>query len=212
MVGFPAFIHVFKRINHTANEEEKTVKKTTRILWLAAIYAVIAILIVLIFTYFYRTNDFFRSLFEGNVTAPTQIATENDIHEAAKTVENINRTAAHLSLFIMIFILILQAFAFVTAAGVFSGLKRSTESVPVRLKKLENADLFLDLPLYFGLLGTVASFIVMSFNPNISRLIAYSSTLVGIIFSVILRLTLQYPLKQTLICASAELNGKESKQ
>ena len=187
-------------------------KKTSKILGLAAIYAVIAILIVLAFMFFYRTNDFFRSLFEGNVTVPTQQATENDIHEAAKTVESINRTAAHLSLFIMIFILILQAFAFVTAAGVFSGLKRSTESVPIRLKKLENADLFLDLPLYFGLLGTVASFIVMSFNPNISRLIAYSSTLVGIIFSVILRLTLQYPLKQSLICASAEHNEKESEQ
>ena len=187
-------------------------KKTSRILGLAVIYAIIAILIVLISLYFYKTSDFFRSLFEGTVTAPTQLATENDIHETAKTVENINRTAAHLSLFILIFILILQAFAFVTAAGVFSGLKRSTEAVSVRLKKLDNADLFLDLPLYFGLLGTVASFVVMSFNPNISRLIAYSSTLVGIIFSVILRLTLQYPLKQSLICAAAELNEKESEK
>ena len=186
--------------------------KTSKILGLAAIYTVIAVLIVLVFMYFYRTSDFFRSLFEGNVTAPTQLATENDIHEAAKTVETINKTAAHLSLFILIFILILQAFAFVTAASVFSGLKRSTEAVSIRLKKLDNADLFLDLPLYFGLLGTVASFIVMSFNPNISRLIAYSSTLVGIIFSVILRLIFQYPLKQSLITASAELNGKESEQ
>ena len=197
-------------MNHTVNWR-KTVNKTAKILGLAAIYAAIALLIILVFTYFYRTNDFFRSLFEGDVTAPTQIATENDIREAAKTVEKINQNAAHLSLFILIFILILQAFAFVAAAGVFSGLKRSTETVAVRLKKLDNADLFLDLPLYFGLLGTVASFIVMSFNPNISRLIAYSSTLVGIIFSVILRLTLQYPLKQTLICA-AEPNEKESEQ
>ena len=194
--------------------------KTTKILGLAAIYVVVAVLIVLVCTYFYRTNDFFRSLFEGNVTAPTQMATENDIHEAAKTVETINKTAARLSLFILIFILILQAFAFVAAADVFFGLKRSKEAVSVRLKKLDNADLFLDLPLYFGLLGTVASFIVMSFNPNISRLIAYSSTLVGIIFSVILRITLQYPLKQTLICtaenesntAESESNGKESEQ
>ena len=186
--------------------------KTTKILGLAAIYVVVAVLIVLVCTYFYRINDFFRSLFEGNVTAPTQIATENDIHEAAKTVENINRTAARLSLFILIFILILQAFAFVTAAGVFSGLKHSAEAVTVRLKKLENADLFLDLPLYFGLLGTVSSFIVMSFNPNISRLIAYSSTLVGIIFSVILRLVFQYPLKQALITAAEESIGKEAKQ
>ncbi len=195
-------------------------KKTSKILGLAAIYVVVAVLIVLVCTYFYRTNDFFRSLFEGNVTAPTQMATENDIHEAAKTVETINKTAARLSLFILIFILILQAFAFVAAADVFFGLKRSKEAISVRLKKLDNADLFLDLPLYFGLLGTVASFIVMSFNPNISRLIAYSSTLVGIIFSVILRITLQYPLKQTLICAAEnesgaaenESNGKESEQ
>ena len=64
---------------------------------------------------------------------------------------------------------------------------------------MENADLFLDLPLYFGLFGTVSSFIVMSFNPQISRLIAYSSTLVGIIFSVVLRVTLQYPIKQKLL-------------
>ena len=171
----------------------------------------LSIVIILILSFLYRKNDFFRSLFEGNVTAPTQIASENDIREAAKNVESINRTAAHLSFFILVFILVLQAIAFMTAAKVFAGLKRSTEAVSIRLKKLENADLFLDLPLYFGLLGTVASFIVMSFNPNISRLIAYSSTLVGIIFSVILRLIFQYPLKQALITA-AEPNGKESKQ
>ena len=145
------------------------------------------------------------------MTAPTQMASENDIREAAKNVEQINRTAAHLSFVILTVILILQAVAFMLAAKVFAGLKRSTEAVSVRLKKLENADIFLDLPLYFGLLGTVSSFIVMSFNPNISRLIAYSSTLVGIIFSVILRLVFQYPLKQALISAD-ETNGKESEQ
>ena len=171
----------------------------------------LAIIIVLILSFLYRKNDFFRSLFEGNVTAPTQMASEKDIREAAKNVEQINRTAAHLSFFILMFILVLQAVAFMMAAKVFSALKRSTEAVAIRLKKLENADLFLDLPLYFGLLGTVSSFIVMSFNPNISRLIAYSSTLVGIIFSVILRLVFQYPLKQALITAD-ETNGKESEQ
>ena len=205
----PSFPHVSTKSYHTSATGRNTVKKTSKLLGWAALYAVIAILIILVFGYFYKTNDFFRSLFEGNVTTPTQLAAGNDIREAAKTVENINRNAAHLSLFILVFIVILQAFAFVTAAAVFSGLKRSTEAVSIRLKKLENADLFLDLPLYFGLLGTVASFIVMSFNPNISRLIAYSSTLVGIIFSVILRITLQYPLKQSLICA-AETNGKEA--
>ena len=178
-------------------------KKNTRYLIFAAVFAVLAALIVLVLTFLYRNNDFFRSLFDGTMTAKSQLATGNDIRETAKTVESISRTAAPLSLFILIFILVLQVLAFMVAAAVFSDLKHSREAVAIRLKKLENADLFLDLPLYFGLLGTVSSFIVMSFNPGISRLIAYSSTLVGIIFSVILRLTLQYPLKQALISLAA---------
>ena len=172
-------------------------------LYIAGVYAAVAIAILLVFLLLYGFNDFFRSLFEGNVTPSTQIKTENDLHKSAEIVEAINRKAAWLSLFILIFILILQVFAFMTAAYVFLGLKRSREDIRIRIQKLENADLFLDLPLYLGLLGTVASFIIMSFNPNISRLIAYSSTLVGIIISVILRLTLQYPLRQALIAGSA---------
>jgi cytochrome b561 len=205
--------HTAVRRNTVSNETKTpgTAAGHSGLIYNIVIIALVAV-IILILSFLYRKNDFFRSLFEGNVTAQTQIASENDIREAAKNVESINRTAAHLSFFILMFILILQAVAFMTAAKVFAGLKRSAEAVSVRMKKLENADLFLDLPLYFGLLGTVASFIVMSFNPNISRLIAYSSTLVGIIFSVILRLIFQYPLKQSLITASAELNGKESEQ
>ena len=95
--------------------------------------------------------------------------------------------------------MLLQLFAFITALWVFLNLAKSREPYEIRMKKMENADLFLDLPLYFGLFGTVSSFIVMSFNPQISRLIAYSSTLVGIIFSVVLRVTLQYPIKQKLL-------------
>ena len=172
----------------------------------------VAILLFLLLSFLYRKNDFFRSLFEGNMSAPAQLASETDVREAAKAVESMNKAAANYSFYILVFIVILQAIAFLAAAKVFSGLKRSRESIAIRLQKLENADLFLDLPLYLGLFGTVASFIVMSFNPNISRLIAYSSTLVGIIFSVFLRLIFQYPLKQSLICASAELNEKESEQ
>ena len=186
-------------------------KKSVKVVGLIAIYAVIAVLIGLTLAYFYQHSNFFRSLFDGSSAAPASLANGNEasIREAAQSVETMNQTAARLSFFILTAILILQAFAFVTAGAVFVGLRHSTESIPVRMKKLDNADLFLDLPLYFGLLGTVASFIVMSFNPNISRLIAYSSTLVGIIFSVILRLTLQYPLRQALICASAEDTEEE---
>ena len=104
----------------------------------------IALLIILGLSFLYRENDFFRSLFEGDVTASTQMASENDIREAAKNVERINKTAARLSFVILVAILILQAVAFMFAARVFGELKRSREAVAIRLKKLENADLFLD--------------------------------------------------------------------
>ncbi len=95
--------------------------------------------------------------------------------------------------------MLLQCFAFITAFWVFNGIRKSREPYEIRVKKLENADIFLDLPLYFGLFGTVSAFIVITFNPSISKLIAYSATLMGIIFSVVLRLVMQYPLKQKLI-------------
>ena len=39
----------------------------------------------------------------------------------------------------------------------------------------------------------------MTFSPQSSRLIAYSSTLIGIIFSLVLRLTMQYPMRHKLL-------------
>ena len=195
-----------------AGHAESAFAPVLRGIQFVALIILVSLAIFVILFYFYRTNDAFRALFEGKAAAPAQLADGNDVVEAAKAVEKMNKTAAMLSFYILVSILILQAIAFVTAARVFASLRRSKEAAAVRLKKLENADLFLDLPLYFGLLGTVASFIVMSFNPNISRLIAYSSTLVGIIFSVILRLVFQYPLKQKLIGVAAESKQKESEQ
>ncbi|MGN1366732.1 MAG: hypothetical protein ACI406_15280 [Victivallis vadensis] len=69
----------------------------------------------------------------------------------------------------------------------------------LKLKKLENADIFFDVPLYVGLFGTVSAFLVMTFSPQSSRLIAYSSTLIGIIFSLILRVVLLFPYRQKLL-------------
>ena len=69
---------------------------------------------------------------------------------------------------------------------------------------LENAEIFFDVPLYVGLFGTVSAFLVMTFSPQSSRLIAYSSTLIGIIFSLVLRLIMQYPLRRRLINEAAE--------
>lgn len=79
----------------------------------------------------------------------------------------------------------------------------------LKLKKLENADIFFDVPLYVGLFGTVSAFLVMTFSPQSSRLIAYSSTLIGIIFSLILRVVLLFPYRQKLLgCDNNSEAGK----
>jgi hypothetical protein len=101
------------------------------------------------------------------------------------------------SLFIGIFII--QLTALIVGASVVFNIKDENSSAALKLKKLENADVFMDLPLYVGLFGTVSAFIIMAFNPSTSRLIAYSSTLVGIITSVVMRTSMIFPLRQKLL-------------
>ena len=182
--------------------------------WIGAaiIYIGAALIVILVMQYFYHSSDFFRSLFEGGAL---QAMPSAETAEGAAQAGNLAETTARLSFYILIFVMLLQLFAFITALWVFLNIAKSQEPYDIRMKKMENADLFLDLPLYFGLFGTVSSFIVMSFNPQISRLIAYSSTLVGIIFSVVLRVTLQYPIKQKLLgerIANANLKPGAGKQ
>lgn len=101
------------------------------------------------------------------------------------------------SLFVGIFII--QLTALIVGASVVFSIKDENSSAALKLKKLENADVFMDLPLYVGLFGTVSAFIIMAFNPSTSRLIAYSSTLVGIITSVVMRTSMIFPLRQKLL-------------
>jgi hypothetical protein len=104
-----------------------------------------------------------------------------------------------ISIALFVGILIVQLFALFTASIVIHKIRISQDQNSVKLKKLENADIFLDLPLYAGLFGTVASFIIMTVNPQASRLIAYSSTIIGIIISVALRTILLFPYRQQLL-------------
>lgn len=101
-------------------------------------------------------------------------------------------------------IVVLQVFAALVAFNVFRNIKGSDGSTKLKLKQLQNADIFLDLPLYIGLLGTVVSFIIITFSPNMGRLIAYSSTIIGIIVSVILRTILLYPYRQKLLLLESD--------
>ena len=100
----------------------------------------------------------------------------------------------------------LQLLAFGIGYVVVSGIKNNEESLLTKIKQLDNAGIFFDVPLYVGLFGTVSAFLVMTFSPQSSRLIAYSSTLIGIIFSLLLKLTMEYPFRQRLLRLTDEKN------
>lgn len=110
-----------------------------------------------------------------------------------------NERFGRISMLIFSVITVMQFLAFGVAFVVIGGIKKGADSVKLKLKKLENADIFFDVPLYVGLFGTVSAFLVMTFSPQSSRLIAYSSTLIGIIFSLILRVVLLFPYRQKLL-------------
>lgn len=78
-------------------------------------------------------------------------------------------------------------------------------SPALKLKQLENLDIFFDLPLYTGLAMTILAFILISIlGAGVSRFLAYASTFVGILFAVALRIGYLYPLREKLLSQ----NGK----
>lgn len=118
---------------------------------------------------------------------------------------------ARVSMWIFIFITLLQFAAVWVGYAVVSSIAGGDDPVKLKLRSLDNAEVFFDVPLYFGLFGTVSAFLVMTFSPQSSRLIAYSSTLIGIIFSLFLRLILQYPLRRRLVRMDALENEGDAK-
>ena len=123
--------------------------------------------------------------------------------DAEAAMEERSRITALISMYIFSVITVLQFLALAVGAYVVLGIRGTADSAEMKLRQLENAEVFFDIPLYVGLFGTVSAFLVMTFSPQSSRLIAYSSTLIGIIFSLVLRLTLQYPFRKKLIAAKA---------
>ena len=93
----------------------------------------------------------------------------------------------------------LQVAAWVAALAKLRALKRTDLGTEKTLEVLDAIDIYFDLPLYFGLLGSVGSFIVITFFPDAGLMFAYASTAMGIIVSVILRLGYHTPYKQQLL-------------
>ena len=147
--------------------------------------------------YLFNTNAGFKELFSGSPATPGAGDTL-DI-ESEEILAQKAEFTGKISMWIFIFITLLQFAAFWVGYAVVSSISSNNDPVRLKLRSLDNAEVFFDVPLYFGLFGTVSAFLVMTFSPQSSRLIAYSSTLIGIIFSLILRLTMQYPLRKKLV-------------
>ena len=173
-------------------------------IWIILLALIVAgVLFVLLMRHMFDKSPAFRGLFSamGSDTAA------DGSPEAASALEARSRATALISMYIFAVITVLQFVALAAGIYVVWGIRTCGESAAMKLKQLENAEIFFDIPLYVGLFGTVSAFLVMTFSPQSSRLIAYSSTLIGIVFSLFLRLILQYPLRRRLVREDA-LSGE----
>lgn len=100
---------------------------------------------------------------------------------------------------VIAFAILLQGSAWIAAASKFKTIRTSKMSHNQRLQQLEAIEVYFDLPLYFGLLGSVLSFILITIFPDAGLMFAYVSTALGIVVSTILRLGYLTPYKQHLI-------------
>lgn len=163
-----------------------------------AVTLVLVVIIGVVFAalsvYFFQKSPGFRELFSGSGSGLGTVGPESEESLADRMA-----FTGKVSMWIFVFITLLQLLALWIGYAVVSSIRHSDDPVKLKLRSLDNAEVFFDVPLYFGLFGTVSAFLVMTFSPQSSRLIAYSSTLIGIIFSLFLRLILQYPLRRELV-------------
>ncbi|MEA4861942.1 MAG: hypothetical protein AB7F40_02025 [Victivallaceae bacterium] len=148
----------------------------------------------------YYFNDTFHGVFVNNPNSVGAIMGEV-AENSPQSVQQHREFVGMLVFGIFSGIICLQVLVFGSAMLVTRGILKSEGDSSVKLKRLDNAGIFFDLPLYTGLFGTVSSFMVIAFSRESSLLIAYSTTLLGIIFSVVLHVTVLYPAKRRLLNA-----------
>ena len=168
-------------------------KKFLSVLLNVVLFLLIAAAVAAGCFYCYKNCADFKALFGPGCT---EVLGKADIRQSLAAR---SERAGLISLYIFTGIIILQILVLFIAAAVLRSIRKSADTAKIKLAKLANADIFLDLPLYIGLFGSVSSFMVMSFSSSSGQLIAYSSTLIGIFFCTGLRVFVQYPLKSKLI-------------
>src|ERR1017187_450452 len=108
--------------------------------------------------------------------------------------------SAVLSGTVVLISLVIHVIVWFVVRGKIRQVEDDEQAKPLlRLKRLENLDVFLDLPLFTGLALTVFAFILITLDAGMSRHFAYTSTVVGILSAVSLRIWYPYPLKERLI-------------
>lgn len=150
--------------------------------------------------YLFEHTEIIPEIFSGSTSEQVlgRVAVGSDASIASH-----DRAFAKIAMFIFSTILSLQAVAFALACAVVHSIRRGSENAKLRIKQLENADIFFDVPLYLGLFGTVSGFLIMVFSTQSSLVIAYTSTLFGIVLSLLLRLGVLYPLRKKLLSATS---------
>ncbi len=190
-----------KPTNQAGIRRREIIMANAKINWKPLIIiAAAGIVVVIAANLIFSHAAWLRDLFSGS----------NPVGEVAEgkgqTLAARNAMAARISMTIFVAITALQVLAFGIGYAVVNAIRKSDESPALKLVRLEGSEIFFDVPLYVGLFGTILAFLVMSYSPQSSRLIAYSSTLIGIIFSLVLRISLHYPLRQKLESEKAGSN------
>ena len=121
---------------------------------------------------------------------------EELVNAEIASAQNVGTT---LSWIVIGFAIVMQAIAWMAAVRKIGSVKKTGSSISERFSQLEAIEVYFDLPLYLGLLGTVMSFILITVYPEAGLMFAYVSTGVGIVVSVILHLFYLTPYKQELI-------------
>jgi len=112
-------------------------------------------------------------------------------------------TIDQLTILAVLFFFVVQLGIFLLGLAKLGQIQRLDASPDLKLRLLENEEHLFDFGLYVGLIGTASSFILLSLNiVEASIMAAYTSTLFGIVFVAILKVTRVRPYRRTLIEAS----------
>ncbi|NCD32092.1 MAG: hypothetical protein EOL87_01605 [Spartobacteria bacterium] len=122
---------------------------------------------------------------------------------SAASLQDLAPEMAHMGRYVSVgvicFAFVMQLFTWLSAFIKLCQLRRKDEPAELKLQMLESIEVYFDLPLYFGLFGTVVSFILITVFPDVGLIFAYLSTALGIIVSVLMRLMHFTPYQQRLL-------------